>query len=737
MRFHLLLLGALAALVSLELKAEDGVCDRIAIQQGRPSVGLALSGGGARGAAHIGVLKVLEENHIPVDCVAGTSMGAVVGGLLAAGLTPEQIEEQMLTIDWGDMFRDRVPRELRSFERKKEDGLSLINFKPGISMDGIQLPTGVVHGQKIEKLLTDLTLPISRYDSFDDLYLPFRAVGTDLVTGDAVVFSDGSLGTAIRASMAIPGVFSPVRHQQHLVVDGGMAMNLPVSVVKEMGADIVIAVDISTPLLNAKQLSNVFSVAEQLTGFLTIRNTVEQRERLTSQDLLVVPNLESIGSADFDRAEEAIAAGVEAAQQQLAALTKLAIGPAKHAALDQQFAGAPAPPRLVDFVIIEHDTVLNDEYLMRRISIEAGEPVDPQTITDSINNLYGLELFQTVSYKVVDTDRGVGVVITATERSWGPNYIQAGLEVGGGLDDKIDFTFGGSLLFTQLNAWNAEARVGLAIGETPRLYGEWHQPLGNTGGFYVDGVLDFTERTLSVFDGSLAAFEYQLDEARAVGRFGYRFDNWGDLRLAYRYGSGNLAIRTGPDIPPADFKRGELVLGFTADTLNERFFPTSGSYLDARYLVSREGLGADTDFDQLTLFGQHAFPMREYAVVPYIDYRSTVSGMADVQNLFSAGGLFRLSGLQANQFYGQNFAMVGAVAFREWHTPFLSAYLGGSLEYGNVFETEDDIDIGDGIFAGSLFAGASTGIGPVYVAYGRTENGEDAVYFYVGNLFDR
>ena len=253
----------------------------------RPRIGLALSGGGARGAAHIGVLKVLEREHIPIDYIAGTSMGSIVGGMYASGLSPEEIEAQLIAVDWDDVFDDKIDRENRSFRRKSDDRLWLIDRKPGYSDGKIKLPPGLVQGQKINNLLTALTLHVADIDDFDDLAIPFRAVAADIRTGEKVVLDSGNLAKAIRASMSIPAIISPVAWGEMMLVDGGIASNLPIETVRAMGADIIIAVDISTPLQDENVAQSILSVAEQLSGFLTRRNVEAELRTLGERDIFV------------------------------------------------------------------------------------------------------------------------------------------------------------------------------------------------------------------------------------------------------------------------------------------------------------------------------------------------------------------------------------------------------------------------------------------------------------------
>ncbi len=288
-----------------------------------------MSGGGARGAAHIGVLKVLEENRIPVDVIAGTSMGAVVGGLYASGLSAGDIERVMTSVDWQDAFRDRPARTDLNFRRKLEDQNFLVKFPLGLKGRKFRLPRGLVQGQKLTQILRGLTLPVAQIQHFDDLAIPFRAVATDLVTGDRVILDHGDLATAMRASLSAPGVFSPVESEGRMLVDGGLSSNLPIDVAREMGVDVLIVVDCGFPLLERGKLVSVATVSNQMLAILIRHNTAEQRKTLHANDVVIDPALGDFSSLDFTEHDKAMRLGEEAARGQLQRLAALSIPEAR------------------------------------------------------------------------------------------------------------------------------------------------------------------------------------------------------------------------------------------------------------------------------------------------------------------------------------------------------------------------------------------------------------------------
>jgi NTE family protein len=451
----------------------------------RPKVGLVLSGGGARGAAHVGVIKVLEELRVPIDFIAGTSMGAIVGGLYASGMSSDQIQAVVTTLDWADAFQDQIDREDRSFRRKRDDDLYLVKAQAGFNRGEITLPTGILAGQKVDLMLKSLTLPASNISDFDELSIPFRALGTDIVTGEPVVLDSGDLAMAIRASMSIPAFFAPVNVDGKLLVDGGIANNLPVDVARDMGADVIIAVDISTPLLDREQLQSVIDVTGQLTGLLTRRNTEAQIDALTGEDLLILPDLGDITAGDFGRAEEAIPIGEAAMREYRDQLRRLAMSASEY---DDFLASRRVPkasPPVIDFLRIENRSRLGDEVLAAGLDIPLGRPLDVAALERDIGQIYGWQIFQNVRYEIVEEGQETGVVLHVDERPWGPNYLQFGLALSDNFDGDNFFNLAVAYTRTGMNALGGELRTAAAIGQEPALGLEVYQPLDAGSRFFI------------------------------------------------------------------------------------------------------------------------------------------------------------------------------------------------------------------------------------------------------------
>ena len=705
----------------------------------RPKIGLALSGGGARGAAHVGVLRVLEELRIPVDYIAGTSMGSIIAGLYASGMTLDQIEHALVTMDWEHIFDDDPPREELSFRRKRDDDLYLVKAKPGFRDGELKFPAGLIQGQKFDLALRELTLPVAAVKDFDRLTIPFRAVASDIGTGQPVVLGSGDLAKAMRASMAVPGAFAPAHIDGRVLVDGGITNNLPVSVVRDMGADIVIAVDISTPLASPDEVRNVLEITAQLTSIMTRTNTEQQIASLGERDILIVPDLSDISSADFTRAGEAIPAGAAAAQAERTQLARLSLSESVYQAhlAARVLPGGDKP--IVYFVQIKNDSNLADEVLRERLHIREGEPLDRVQLEKDISNIYGLELFESVDYRVIEQDGETGVVVDARARSWGPDYLQFGLALSSDFGGDSTYNFGVAYLKTAINELGGEVRLGVQLGQDPAISADWYQPLDYDSRYFFEPNISYGASTYTLYtqDGNDKVAEYRVKQTQLELAAGRELSVFGEARLGYRWGTGDVDLNVGsPGLPEGGFDRGSVFGRLSVDRLDNTHFPSKGYTGDIEYELFRDSLGNDQDLDQLKVdlsyfetFGAHTFGLGGR-------FNTTMDGSGEVQNLFQLGGFLNLSGFNNNALSGRHSAILTGVYYRRFtQLKFLPWYIGGSLELGNVWEDRDDISADSAIISGSVFLGADTPIGPFYTGYGYAEGGNSSLFLFLGKAF--
>lgn len=700
----------------------------------RPRIGLVLGGGGARGAAHVGVLKVIEEMRIPVDYVAGTSMGSIVGGLYASGLNAEQIEREILAMDWGDLFQDYPSRAERSFRRKRDDDIYAIKAKPGYNKGKVQLPLAYIRGQKFDLALNRLTLPLFEVKDFDLMPIPYRAVATDIETGQEVVLSAGSLAKSIRASMAVPAAFDPVEIDGRLLVDGGLANNVPVSVARDMGAEVFIVVDVGSGLYSRDEMASALDITGQLANFLFTLNTQPQLETLGPRDILIRPQLGDIGGGSFDRAGDAIPIGERAARDSIDALRQYSLsaeGYARHmAARKQPDAGVP----VIEFVRTNNHSPVADEVIASRISAKTGQPLDVAQLEKDVGHVYGLDIFESVRYDVLRENEQTGLLISAKEKYWGPAFVQVGLKSSSDMDGDGTFNLGALYSRGAINALNGEWRTGVQIGDEPALFTEIHQPLDPLSRYFVSGVVGYQGRRVNVFDDSgdnVARYQLSLNQLELGA--GREFGTWGEGRLGYRRASGTAEVKVGAPSPDEDLDRGEIFLRLSDDTLDNFNFPRAGHYGKVEWIVAREGLGARSDYDQVRLNFSHAFSWGSNSLIGGLVGATTLDDDAPLEGLFQIGGLFRLSGLQENQLSGQHAGLIGLVYFRRLQqSRFLQSFIGGSLEAGNVWQDTADVSLDNSIIGGSAFLGLDTVIGPIYFGYGRTDTSESSIYIHIG-----
>ncbi|MGB5439747.1 MAG: patatin-like phospholipase family protein, partial [Gammaproteobacteria bacterium] len=603
----------------------------------RPKIGLALSGGGARGAAHIGVLRVLEQMRIPVDYIAGTSMGSIIGGLYASGMSPDEIEQAFRAIDWDHIFSDAPPRVERSFRRKRDDDLYVNKARVGFNKGEIGLPTGLIQGQKFDLVLRKLTLPVSQIEDFNKLPIPYRAVATDINTGKAVVFDNGDLARAMRASMAVPGVFAAVDIDGTTFVDGGISDNLPIDVVRNMGADIIIAVNISTPLDTSVQLNNLVKISSRLIGFLTTRNVEVQIATLRDEDVLLVPDLGDLTSSDFIRALQFIPAGEAAAREKQAALHALSVSDQVYSAYrDSHKPGAESVP-VVEFVTITNNSNVSDNLIRERISQQEGAALDIPRLEADIGSIYGLELFENVDYEVVDRDGRTGVDIVARRQSWGPNYLQFGLALSGDWSGENSYNIGLAYLKTAINKLGGEVRFAGQVGSEPLLSVDWYQPLDAGARYFIEPTVVFARRNVTFYtpDGDKRIAEYRVADTSMQLAGGINIGKYGEARLGIRRSHGDVDLSVGsPGLPTGQYDSGSFFGQLRVDRLNDAYFPTDGYTGKLKYSVYRDALGNDGSLDQLELqasrfmsFGKHTFGVGA-------EYNTTLDGDAAIQDRF-------------------------------------------------------------------------------------------------------
>ncbi len=704
----------------------------------RPRVGLVLGGGGARGAAHIGVLKELERLRIPVDAIAGTSMGAIVGGLYATGVDADELEQLVSSLDWSAALTDESERRDLSFRRKQDEREFPINFELGLRGTDLLLPKGVIQGQKLDLLLRKLTLSASHISDFDDLPIPFRAIASDIVAGEAVVLDSGDLTMAIRASMSVPGVFAPARVDGRLLVDGGLIGNLPIDVMKTMGVDIIIAVDVEFPLYKSEELGSVLTISEQMLTILIRKETLRQVDTLGDSDILIRPELGIFASGNFADIVETIQPGQQAVLEQAQRLSELSLPEADWAPYLAQRTLHPGENDELAFVRVVHDGKLAAEVLESRLTVDTGDQINADILARNADRLYGLQLYEHVGYRLLTEDAGTGVEYRAVAKSWGPNFLQFGVSLEDDFEGSTGFNLATRLTKAGLNKLGAEWRTDLQLGTDPALLTEFYQPLSFDSRLFIAPRLEARQSNLDAFAVDDTIARYRLSEGEVSLDFGRELGTIGEFRVGVYRGIGEARVSVGdPVLPNFDFDTGGAFARLRLDSMDNSHFPRRGMLADVRWNLSRSGLGADHTFDTIEGEFSQTWSRGKSSLQLGLGYATTLSSDNTVQDFFPMGGFLRLSGLERGEISGPHAALARLVYYRQvgdttgdlFETPI---YLGFSAETGNVWQTREEIGFDTMQLNGSVFAGLDSYFGPVYLAAGFAENGQTNFYLFIG-----
>ncbi len=707
------------ACIMVSLLAGAAAAEEAAAPPHRPRIGLVLSGGGARGLAHVGVLQALEEQRIPVDAIAGTSMGAVVGGLYASGKTAAEIDTFMRGIDWSVAFRDRPARDTLNFRRKQDDREFLVRFPLGIQSGNFRVPRGLIQGQRLTQTLRSETLPVASIEDFDELPTPFRAVAADLETGERIVLERGDLTSAMRASMSAPGVFAPVEIDGRLLVDGGIVENLPVDVAKAMGVDVVIAIDVGFQPVGRRELTSALAVSNQAVTIMMLRETLRQRELLTANDVLIEPDLGNLQSTDFTAANRLIGLGLVATRANVDWLAPLALDETQWQQYLAARSGTEMDQAVVHFVRTDQRSERYSERIQAELGPVIGKPLDPVEMNERLSHFYGSDNFEALDYRLVRDGVLTGIEVSARRKSWGPNFLRFGLELQDDFEGGNSFNAGVRAQVTEVNRYGAEWQTDIQVGENPRFETEFYQPIGYTSNWFIVPSLLVERQNLDIFEDDLRRATYRVDSREAQFAVGREFGSWGELRAGVVRGQGNRHLLVGdpddPSLPPrTSFDRGEVLARFSVDLLDDVYFPRHGELFTLEWNGARESLGAAANADRVSFDWTHARSRGRNTLILSAAGGAHVSGPTDqVQDFYTLGGLFNLSGLSPDQFSGPHFGIGRAIYYRRigsgqdglFDVPM---YAGISLELGNVWADRSDISASSALFNGAAFLGFDT-----------------------------
>ena len=710
------------------------------IESDRERVGLVLSGGAARGLAHIGVLKALEEQGVAIDAIAGTSMGAVVGGLYAAGYSIAELEKLATELDWQQALSDAPPRKDIPFRRKQDDRDFLVKQKLSFRDDGtLGLPLGVLQGQNLALLLEKLFARVGAVEDFDQLPIPFRAVAADIATGEAVVFAHGHLALAVRASMSIPAILTPVEIDGRMLVDGGIANNIPVDIARQMGVDRVIVVDIGSPLAATESLHTVFDILNQSVALLTRRNSEAQLATLQADDILVQPMLSGFAVTDFARAQDMMEAGYRATDALQWRFASVAPPLQERSRLPSNLKKPKQAP-LITSVQIHNTSKVGDGVIRYYIQQPLDQPLDIKQLQKDMGTLYGLEYFDRVEYRLQPEKNGNALVITATDKQTGTDYLRLGLNLSDDLRGDSVFNIGASFRMNGLNRLGAEWFTRVQLGDHQELYTEFYQPLDIGSRYFVSPWLHGEVSNIKFRENGNPIAEYRVQRVRYGVNLGRQISTNAEIRFGLGSGWGDADVRIGEqDLPEFSFKEGYYHLQYAFDSLDNVNFPTRGEELRVSARQHATELGSDERYRQWLIELNKPLHWGDNTWILGGRYARTMDAKEVVSSSYQIGGAQQLSGYRENALAGQNVSIARMVYYRRL-TPVrafslgLPVYAGLSLERGRVWNQANDLDSGY-INAMSVFVAVDTPLGPLNLSYGFNDADESALYLNLGRRF--
>ena len=705
--------------------------------EARPKVCLVLSGGGARGAAHIGVIKVLQELQVPIDCVAGTSMGSIVGGAYATGLTTAEMEKTLGEISTRTLLEEKPPRQDQVIRRKLDDLEQLFPVEAGLDERGLSLQKGALSGIGLEAVLRRLATRPSYLD-FDRLPIPYRAVATDLITGRAVVFSEGELASVMRASMSVPGAIAPAEIGGKLLVDGGLTDNLPVAVARAMGADIVIAVNLGTPLASREAIQSVLGVTAQMVNILTEQNVRASLASLKPTDILIEPQLGGFSAGAFDDMAKTVPIGEAAARAVADRLAALSASPADYAAFEQRRTQeVDVDTRPVDAIRFAEMKRVNPEMLKSQIETQAGVPVQAEVLDRDMRRLFGSGDFEHVDYRIVQEGDQRVLNIDAVEKAWGPGYVRFGLGFSYDFKGNGLFDIAATFRRTWLNSLGAEWRTDLRLGHNSRLRTGWYQPLATSNYLFVEPYAEARRTALDLYRDDLRLATYSMDRLRVGIDLGTQVTKFGEARVGLAGGTLRPQLESGPallDIGAPHVDQAGVALRLVFDQIDNVNFPRSGVFASTEVFASRRDLGARDNYTRWDIFAQGATRLAESTVAVSVRGAGSLDHDLPAYDLVQWGGFLRQSGHPANSLIGQELVF-GRIVYAYKLVDqrlFDGVYAGFSVEGGRMAKTLLTDQAKGFVASGALFLGIDSPLGPFYLAWGRSSDGASSAYVFLG-----
>jgi len=704
----------------------------------RPKLGLVLEGGGALGLAHIGVITWMEEHRIPVSYVAGTSMGGLVGGIYATGRSPAEVRELINGIDWDQVLSGETPFSDLSFRRKQDAHEVPGSLEFGLRK-GLQFPAGFNTGQEVDLILDRVALPYSELKSFNDLPIPFACVATDLVSGKPHIFRDGPLSLAMRSTMSLPGIFSPVRSGDHLYADGGLLNNIPIDVAKEMGADVVLGIHLETEPLSPTATLPSYGVLGQSISVMIAANELRSMEQA---DILVTVPLQKYTALDYDKADIIIKAGYDAAAAKASVLAAYSVSPGEWeeylAVRNSRRKSVPTPT----FVEVTGTTSPEMKKGMeKQLSGLVGKPIDTEKLDQDMMSIVGQGRFTTSTYSMVEKDGQQGLQIQTEQKPYAPPIVRPLILIDGSDYNNVLFSIGARITFLDFGSYRSELRNDVVVGSQYLVDSEYYHPYTPSSNWFIAPRAGLNSQQLNVYSGNTLQASYRLREFLGGIDTGYAFGRTGELRLGYEGGYQKVYPEIGnvPSLPTTSGATGDVRIQFQLTTLDQPVVPRSGVSLLAYTKGYTVNPAAPGPFPVTEIQAQDFFRLNKPSSIFVGAYGGSSYGYKTGVPAFSLGGSQRLVAWSTNELLTNQYFLgqIGYIRELAQLPPLLGSTVDflGILELGKTYKLPNvpsppnlPMDAAVGLIVNTIF-------GPVLVAGSVGDYGHARFYFRIGRVF--
>jgi NTE family protein len=703
----------------------------------RPKIGLVLEGGGALGLAHIGVLQWMEEHRIPVSYVAGTSMGGLVGGIYSTGRSPAEVREIVNKVNWDDVLRGQTPFQDLSFRRKQDAHEVPSGLEFGLRK-GLQFPGGFNTGQQVSLILDRIALPYSELKSFDDLPIPFACVATDLVSGKPHVFRSGPLSLALRSTMSLPGIFTPVRSGDHIYADGGLLNNIPIDVAKDMGADIVIGIHLETAPISPTASLSSFAVLGQSISVMIAANELRSMEQA---DLLVTVPLQKYTALDYSAADAIIKAGYDAAASKEKVLVAFSVSEAEW---QQYLANRTARQKVTpvpEFVQVAGTGPELADSIEKKLSADVGKPVDTVKLDQQMMILSGQGRFANVGYSMIENKGSQGLQIQTEDKPYSPPVVRPIILIDGSDYNNVLFSMGARITFLDFGSFRSELRNDVIVGSQYLIDSEYYHPFTPTANWFIAPRAGANSTQDFVYNANTLIATYRTRQVLGGMDVGYGFGSTGELRVGYEGGYEKLSPKIGNSavLPTVSGTTGDIRLQYQLNTLDDPVIPRSGQSIQIYTKGFNANPAAPGAFPLSEIQSQSFLRLSEPSSVFFGASGGSSYGYKTGIPSFALGGSQHLVAWNTNELYTNQYFLGQFGYIRELLK--LPPLLGSNVELIGLYEAGKTYKLALGPKPPNLPMDGAAGIivntifGPVELAGAVGDYGRARFFFRIGRIF--